>query len=154
MPNRKVTVATVRFESKMSTGTFEKPEVFNGISYWTVERLYLLTANPPKRCETAETPQGLARDVATSCPTHGRLVQKSRMPACHAGGHGFESRSGRHMLPSSNRLRRPDSQSGNVGSNPIGSTMCVCTTLPGLPTRSRKPQLLSGASCYKKIFVI
>ena len=30
--------------------------------------------------------------------THGPVVQLVRTPACHAGGHGFEPHSGRHLL--------------------------------------------------------
>lgn len=29
---------------------------------------------------------------------YGVLAQKSRAPACHAGGHGFKSRTRRHFI--------------------------------------------------------
>ena len=35
--------------------------------------------------------------IATTIEECGLVVQLVRMPACHAGGHGFEPRPGRHL---------------------------------------------------------
>ena len=42
---------------------------------------------------------------------YGVLAQKSRAPACHAGGHGFKSRTRRHFY-----------RFGVIGSTPVSKT--------------------------------
>ena len=56
-----------------------------------------------------------------------------RLPACHAGGHGFESRTLRQVLCSGRlSVRTPPFHGGKRGSIPLPSTSYTCRSLTTL----------------------
>ena len=64
---------------------------------------------------------------------YGVLDQLVRLPACHAGGHGFESRTLRQVLCSGRlSVRTPPFHGGKRGSIPLPSTSYTCRSLTTL----------------------